>query len=180
MSLQRGSDFFSVPAIIPLGFLIFSILLFFFVTAMYIGKIIKYPKTVREEFYSPTTISFFPTFSISILLLSTALLPINATFSKYLWFLGALLQCTFTIIIVNIWMHHDNFEITQMNPSWFIPAVGNILIPIAGVIHAPKDISWFFFSCGFFFWMILMGISSIESFFVPQSLKDYFQLFLFL
>lgn len=36
--------------------------------------------------------------------------------------------------------------------------VGNILVPIAGVHHAPIDISWFFFSIGLFFWPILTAI----------------------
>jgi tellurite resistance protein len=55
-------------------------------------------------------------------------------------------------------MHHDTFKITHVNPSWFIPAVGNILIPLAGVVHGPKDLSWFFFSVGLFFWMVLLVI----------------------
>jgi tellurite resistance protein len=45
-----------------------------------------------------------------------------------------------------------------MNPAWFIPAVGNILVPIVGIIHAPAEISWFFYSIGFFFWIILLII----------------------
>jgi len=36
--------------------------------------------------------------------------------------------------------------------------VGNILIPIAGVEHAPVEVSWFFFSIGFVFWIALFVI----------------------
>jgi tellurite resistance protein len=36
--------------------------------------------------------------------------------------------------------------------------VGNILIPIAGVTHAPPEVSWFFFSIGVVFWPVLLTI----------------------
>jgi tellurite resistance protein len=55
-------------------------------------------------------------------------------------------------------MHQSKFEIIHLNPAWFIPVVGNILIPIAGVVHAPVEISWFFFSIGLMFWPVLLSI----------------------
>jgi tellurite resistance protein len=55
-------------------------------------------------------------------------------------------------------VHHTKYEIGHLNPAWFIPVVGNILVPIAGVHHAPADISWFFFSLGLFFWPVLTAI----------------------
>jgi tellurite resistance protein len=41
-------------------------------------------------------------------------------------------------------MHQNKYEIKHFNPAWFIPIVGNILVPIAGVHHAPIEISYFF------------------------------------
>ena len=158
ISMQKAEGTFAFPHVITLIFLIISTALFSVITALYLMKIFRHPESVQEEFRSPIKINFFPTFSISLLLLSTAFLPINLFMSKYLWMLGTFLHFIFTLAIINIWMHQNKFKITHMNPSWFIPAVGNILIPIAGVTHAPSDVSWFFFSVGLFFWMILMGI----------------------
>jgi tellurite resistance protein len=45
-----------------------------------------------------------------------------------------------------------------MNPAWFIPVVGNILVPIAGIEYMPKAFSYFYFAVGFFFWIILFAI----------------------
>ncbi|HQI73110.1 MAG TPA: SLAC1 anion channel family protein, partial [Smithella sp.] len=42
--------------------------------------------------------------------------------------------------------------------AWFIPVVGNILVPVAGVVHAPVEVSWFFFSIGLIFWVALFTI----------------------
>jgi tellurite resistance protein len=45
-----------------------------------------------------------------------------------------------------------------MNPAWFIPVVGNILVPVAGVEYMPKAFSFIYFAVGFFFWIILFAI----------------------
>ncbi len=43
-------------------------------------------------------------------------------------------------------------------PAWFIPVVGTILVPVAGVAHGFREISWFFFSIGTLFWIVLLTI----------------------
>jgi tellurite resistance protein len=158
IGVQKAIMIFSFPNIIAFIALTISTALFIFITAIYLKKILQHPDSVRKEFNSPIKINFFPTFSISLLLLSIGFLPVIVVVSKYLWIIGTFFHFIFTLVIINTWMHQDKFKITHMNPSWFIPAVGNILIPIAGVAHAPSDISWFFFSCGLFFWVILMVI----------------------
>jgi tellurite resistance protein len=45
-----------------------------------------------------------------------------------------------------------------MNPAWFIPVVGNMLVPISGVEYMPKAFSLVYFAIGFFFWIILFTI----------------------
>ncbi len=64
----------------------------------------------------------------------------------------------FTLFVINSWMHHEHFKVNHINPAWFIPAVGNVLVPIAGVPLGFIDVSWFFFSVGIMFWVILMTI----------------------
>jgi len=158
IGVQKAVMIFSFPQIVAFIALMMSTGLFILITAIYLKKILRHADSVRKEFNSPIKINFFPTFSISLLLLSAAFLPVNVDVSKYLWVVGTFFHFIFTLVIINTWMHQDKFKITHMNPSWFIPAVGNILIPIAGVTHAPSDISWFFFSCGLFFWIVLMVI----------------------
>ena len=55
-------------------------------------------------------------------------------------------------------MHHEHFEIHHLNPAWFIPVVGNVLVPIAGAQLGFVELSWFFFSVGILFWLILLVI----------------------
>jgi len=91
-------------------------------------------------------------------MLSIATIEMNEALSKYLWLFGTGLHFLFTLKIISIWIHHTHFEIKHMNPAWFIPAVGNILVPISGIKHFSPEISWFSFSIGLFFWIILLVI----------------------
>ncbi len=138
--------------------LMLTTLLFSVMTVFYIFKLIRFWDEVKKEFDHPVKLSFFPTFSISMLLLSIAFLSVDKNISYYMWAVGSVIHLALTIKIVSIWIQHDKFKITHMNPSWFIPAVGNILVPVAGVVHAPLEISWFFFSIGLVFWLILLMI----------------------
>ena len=55
-------------------------------------------------------------------------------------------------------MEKDKFQITHMSPAWFIPPVGSMVVPVAGVEHYAHEPLWFFFSLGLMFWVILLVI----------------------
>jgi tellurite resistance protein len=158
IAFQKAEAILGIPFSISPFLLIITLIVFGIIWTIYIVKIIKFRNDVRNEFSHPVKLSFFPTFSISLLLISIAFLSINLTVSKYFWVSGTIIQLIFTINIISIWIHHTKFEITHMNPAWFIPAVGNIIIPVAGVSHFSSEISWFFYSIGLMFWIVLMTI----------------------
>lgn len=135
-----------------------STLVFLAIFVAYATKMIKYPEEIQKEFKNITKLSFFPAISISLILLSIAWLDCSAFFSAILWYVGTFLQLIFTITIISIWIRHQPLEINAISPAWFIPVVGNILVPVAGVIHAPAEVSWFFFSIGLIFWIALFTI----------------------
>jgi tellurite resistance protein len=90
-----------------------------------------------------------------------------------LWSVGASVHLAFTLTVMSSWIHHTRYDIKHANPAWFIPVVGNIIVPIAGVGFAPPEISWFFFSIGIVFWMVLMTIVMYRLFFhepLPERL----------
>lgn len=138
--------------------LIATCLLFVLLTISYGTKLILYRSAVMAELRHPVKINFFPTISISLLLLSIAFMPLSMVVTRWLWMAGACLHLGFTLYVVNVWMHHEHFKILHMNPAWFIPAVGNVLVPVAGVPLGYVDVSWFFFSVGMLFWIMLMTI----------------------
>ncbi len=135
-----------------------TVIVFVILGLFYGAKLIRHRASVLQELRHPVKLNFFPTISISLLLLSIAFLPISPTVSHPLWLVGSALHLILTLYVVSVWIHHEQFEIQHMNPAWFIPAVGNVLVPVAGISFGYIDISWFFFSIGILFWIILMTI----------------------
>lgn len=136
----------------------FSTGLFAALLALYLAKLVRYPQAVRGEWRHPIKISFFPAVSISLLILSICFLDLHRTVSFWLWTAGTILQLITALSVIRTWMRADHFEEKHLNPAWFIPAVGNVLVPIAGVVHGPAEVSWFFFSFGMLFWVMLQTI----------------------
>jgi tellurite resistance protein len=113
---------------------------------------------LKNEFKNITKLSFFPAISISQLLLGIASTALSPGLSCLLWMVGTVVHFCFSVAVISIWIRHPSLEINHISPAWFIPVVGNILVPIAGVAHAPVEISWFFFSIGLIFWVALFTI----------------------
>ena len=119
-------------------------LIFLFIFILYATKSFLYTDEVKKEFKNITKLSFFPTITISLLLLSIAAMNSYPVFSQALWVAGTVCHFFFSVAIISIWIRHPSLEINHISPAWFIPVVGNILVPIAGVTYAPAEISWFF------------------------------------
>ena len=156
---EKGQQMYNIDLGILNGLLItITALIFAALAAMYIQKIVKFPDHVSAELNHPVKLSFFPTIAISFLLLSIALVPISPIIAKSLWAIGTTSQLGFVLYIVGMWMHQEHFQVPHMSPAWFIPAVGNVIVPITGMQFGLVELSWFFFSIGIMFWVILMTI----------------------
>lgn len=155
IAFQRAERLLGMPFAISNVLLAASLAVFLAIATFYALKAARYPDAVKREFAHPIKINFFPTISISLLLLSIAFMRLNSDVSRAFWIAGIVIHLLFTIAILSAWMHRPTFQIQHINPAWFIPMVGNIIVPIAGVEHAPAEISWFFFSIGLIFWLAL-------------------------
>jgi len=134
----------------------------------YLTKFLRHRGHVVEEFNHPIRMSFFPAMSIGLILLSIATLEYAPGLALWLWGIGSAVQLLFTLIILSAWIHHEKFQIQHSNPAWFIPIVGNILVPVAGAPLGYHEISWFFFSIGLMMWIPLLAILLNRFFFHPM------------
>lgn len=155
---EKAGEVFGVP--VAIGSILAGVtsLAFVAVAALYGLKLATHPGAVRADLQHPVRLNFFPTISISLILLSIILLPLIPWLARPFWIAGSALHLGLLLYVLNAWMHHEHFEIKHMNPAWFIPAVGNVLVPISGVPLGFVEISWFFFSVGIVFWIILFTI----------------------
>lgn len=120
-------------------------------------KAIRFPEEVKTEFFHPIRMNFFPAVSISILLLSVGAYSFAPIVAVTLWFIGTALHTLLTLYIFSYWIR-NNFEITHSNPAWFIPIVGNVIIPIVGVDILGSEPMVFYFAIGIFFWLVLFTV----------------------
>jgi len=149
-------------------YIIYAMLIWFsFICCVYALKIAKYPKEVKEEFAHPIRVNFFPALSISMLLLAIGLECYQPLLSEIFCYAGATLQIIFTYIILYKWFYRD-YKLQTINPAWFIPVVGTLLVPVAGKGTLPVDVLWFFFSIGIVLWPIMYALVKYRLIFHEQ------------
>ncbi len=154
---ERLNAIFSFPNYLALFMLGISTFLFFLVLIFYILKLIKYKDEVKKEFSHPIRVNFFAAFSISMLILSIDYRHYYTNVSELFFIFGAIFHIFFTYYTIRFWIN-NNLEMQHSNPAWFIPIVGNLIVPIAGKGFVDDSILYFYFSIGIFFWIILFSI----------------------
>ena len=157
LAWRKAALTLGAPDLVSQLILIVAGVVFLAATLAYGAKALRHGKVVIGEFNHPVRSAFFSTIPIAILLLAAGLHPFAATPAVVLWAIGAVLQLTLTIRLIVRWMVHKQ-DITHVNPAWFIPIVGNIIVPILGARLELVEISWFFLSVGLLFWLPLLTI----------------------
>jgi len=135
-----------------------TVAVFLSLIALYGAKALRHPAAVRAEWHHPVRLAFFPTVSVSMLLLATALLGDWPRLALAVWAVGTLLQGALTLAVISGWIGTRAFQHGHLSPAWFIPAVGNVIVPVAGAPLGYMDLSWLFFSGGLLFWLVLLTL----------------------
>jgi tellurite resistance protein len=157
ITYQKAGVWLHFPHIIGYSLMVITTIIFILVSIIYIIKYSKYKMAVQKEFNHPIRINFFAAISISMLMLAIIYKEAYPTVSAMFWYPGAILHFYLTMHTISFWIN-SNQELSHSNPAWFIPVVGNVLVPVAGVGFASNGILMYFFSVGMFFWVILFAI----------------------
>jgi tellurite resistance protein len=148
---------FGTPLIVGQILLILAAIVFIALIIAHLAKLGFHLSAVIEEFVHPIRSSFFPACSVAFLVLAIGARPYSTPLAEVLWWPGAALHLIFAVTLVRRWMVHCQDE-SVVTPAWFIPVVGNILVPVGGVPLGYVEISWFFFSIGLVFWLVFFTI----------------------
>lgn len=154
---QKAGIWLGFPMLIGTLLMMVTTALFGVVSVLYLTKYFKYTLVVKKEFSHPIRLNFFAAVSISMLMLAIIYKEHYPTVSAIFWYPGALLHFYLTLHTISFWIN-NNQELDHSNPAWFIPVVGNVLVPVAGVGFASQGILMYFFAAGVFFWIILFAI----------------------
>ena len=149
---------FHVTAPIGQGILALATGWFAFLLAMQALRLARYPAAVRADWQHPIRVNFFPAISICFLLLAIAFNETGrAEVASVLWHIGAPLHLVLLLALMHRWFHTPQM-LKTLNPAWFIPVVGPILVPVAGASLAHPEFSWFFFATGLVYWIVLLAV----------------------
>lgn len=161
---------FAAQAAFGLG--VFSGGVFLVLLAFYLGKWLRQPGLVKQEWSHPVGSAFFAAIPVSFALLATVALGVFGPIALPLWIIGAVLQALVLLLILNAWVHRETLKPAHINPVWFIPAVANVLIPLAGVRLGLIEVSWWFFGVGVMFWGVLLTLVLARLILVQPFLPD--------
>ncbi|RUM94517.1 MAG: C4-dicarboxylate ABC transporter, partial [Thiothrix sp.] len=156
--IQKLATIVYIPMGIQDFFAYLAFGVYLLISFLYLNKINLHPKDFYKEVSNPNHIGFIAITSVATTLIATTLLPYSESLSLMAWGIGAIVQIALMVRIVTLWISYQNDTRIHTDPSWFIPAVGCLAIPIAGVKLAPIEISWFFFSVGILFWLVMLPI----------------------
>ncbi len=162
-----------IPFLKDLAYVLFyfNIGLFFILLIPWVLRWIFFKEKALNDLINPITSNFYPTIAISMLVLAADFIVIgqNVKIAMIFWFIGALFTIFFSILVPYIMFKGQHVKIDHINPGWFIPPVGLIVIPIAGSLIIPhvsgmmKElvilINYFGWGAGFFIYLALFAIS---------------------
>ncbi len=157
IALQKSTEFLGLPAIIGQTMMYVALGLFTLISLIYLTKLLRYPKAVLAEWKHPVRINFFSAISISMLMLAIITRHDFHTMGAWFWYAGTAMHTFMTLYTITFWINH-NQEIAHSNPAWFIPIVGNVLIPVGGIGLASQMVLMYYFSIGLFFWIIFLAV----------------------
>ena len=157
ITYQKAALWLNFSPIIGQFFTYLTTILFIAISVIYAIKILKYRVSVKKEFSDPVRINFFAAISISMLMLAIIYKEEFSIVSAIFWYFGTILHFYLTMYTVSFWIN-QNQQLDHSNPAWFIPIVGNVLVPVGGVGFVDLTVLIYFFSVGMFFWIILFSV----------------------
>lgn len=173
-AVKQYEDMYGLVNIVSTILFSLTILIFIIISGIFLYRLIKYPEDIQEELNHPVKTNFFGAISISFLMVGLIFYEVNETVSFVIWAIGAIIQLFLTLFLLTDLMWQQSLKIEQFNPVWFIPIVGNIVVPLAGVYHVGVEINIFYFSLGIIFSIIYFTLFMNRMFFkgpLPPMLR---------
>ena len=129
-SWRQAAALYDVPVAVSDAIGIVAILAFVALAIAYGMKIVFAYPAVRAEFDHPIIGCLFGTAFISLLLLPTVIAPMSLWLAQGMWIVGTVLMLAFAWFVVDRWMRAP-LQISQAAPTWMVPVVGLLDVPLA-------------------------------------------------
>lgn len=112
----------------------FNVLLFLLLAVPWLTRWLRFRPAVMQTLMHPVQASFYPTFSIALLVLAAQWLLFTpyVGIAKIFWWLGVVLHFAFSFVVLFFMFRGEHVAVDHVTPAKFIPAVGLVVMPLAG------------------------------------------------
>ncbi|RXZ33816.1 C4-dicarboxylate ABC transporter [Oxalobacteraceae bacterium CAVE-383] len=131
LAWRLAHKFYGVDIAVSNAVGIAALALFAVLALSYLGKAVRYPDLVKQEFSHPVTGNFFGTVGISILLLSSVISVYSSTAYLVVWTIGAAVSLALSAVMISRLLN-GNGSPTSVVPAWLIMGVGTLDIVVTG------------------------------------------------
>lgn len=120
-------------------------------------RVVRYPQALREDLQHPVRHAFVAAVSVSFILIGTVGVQVLGAHRLWdiIWHLGCVLQFMVTVWVMQRWLAPKGFAWPGITPVLFIPVVGNVVAPLAGVTLGHPNLAAAQYGIGVFFWPIV-------------------------
>lgn len=153
--------------------------LFWFAAAVYVALLVAYGVRISnrerllEDLRHPMKITFLTAITVSLVILATAGRPVlPGALVDGMWWVGAVGHLAGMLLTMRMWIN-PRITLDHVTAAWFIPVVGNVLVPLAGVPLGHPRMSAFSFSIGIIMWLGILPIVLLRLF-VHKSMPPKF------
>ncbi|WP_088286040.1 SLAC1 anion channel family protein [Ideonella sp. A 288] len=123
----------------------------------------RHPDAWAEDRRHPVRHTFIAALPIAVILLATVAVALGVPLGwvRPLWWAGSLSQLFVTVWVLARWFNGNKpggLQWASATPALFIPIVGNVLVPLAGVPLGHADWAAAQFGIGVMFWPLVMAL----------------------
>lgn len=127
----------------------------------------RHPDAWQEDRKHPVRHAFLAAIPISLILLASVAVALlgTSTLAAALWWAGSLAQLGVTLWVLARWWSGNKAGGLQwpvLTPALFIPVVGNVLVPLAGVPLGYADWAAAQFGIGLMFWPVVLVLLMVR------------------
>ena len=163
------------------GFAVLAVVIFALLLVCYGAQMLYHFNAFKADLKHQVKINFLSSIPISMLIIVAFWSDLSSGVDVLwqgilgLFYVASALQLILSLYVMSFWFK-ESMKTALLSPAWFIPIVGNLIVPLSGgLINAPKELLLFFFSIGCFFWILLSAMimqrlifeQSLESKFIP-------------
>ena len=117
----------------------------------------RHPEAWVEDLQHPVRHTFVATLPVALILLATCAVAagLRGPLVEALWWVGSLTQLFVTVWVLSRWWRGNQsggLQWASVTPALYIPIVGNVLVPLAGVPLGQPEWAAAQFGIGLLFW----------------------------